>query len=71
MPAKLARAHVLDHALAQGSDRERTHGEFQFWMRLTTPQSQNGVAGLSAMFLQLADYADDEANSAASIAIAI
>src|SRR5580704_3434303 len=36
---KLARVHVLDHALAQRADRIRTHGQLLSWMRLTTPRS--------------------------------
>src|SRR3984893_7975824 len=37
--AELARIHVLDHALAQRTDRNRTHGQLLSWMRLTTPRS--------------------------------
>src|ERR1700738_3354742 len=37
--AELARIHVLDHALAQRADRNRTHGQLLSWMRLTTPPS--------------------------------
>src|SRR5437870_6647203 len=36
--AELACIHVLDHALAQRADRNRTHGQLLSWMRLTTPQ---------------------------------
>src|SRR6202048_2043557 len=37
--AELACVHVLDHALAQRADRNRTHGQLLSWMRLTTPPS--------------------------------
>src|SRR6478752_1213717 len=37
--AELACIHVLDHALAQRADRNRTHGQLLSWMRLTTPRS--------------------------------
>src|SRR4029077_5264638 len=36
---ELACIHVLDHALAQRADRNRTHGQLLSWMRLTTPRS--------------------------------
>src|SRR5262252_3713548 len=36
---KLARVHVLDHALTQRADRIRTHGQLLSWMRLKTPRS--------------------------------
>src|SRR5215471_551262 len=38
-PTKLARVHVLDHALTQRADRIRTHGNLLSWMRLKTPRS--------------------------------
>src|SRR5712671_63232 len=37
--AELACIHVLDHALAQRADRNRTHGQLLSWMRLMTPPS--------------------------------
>src|SRR3977135_4671598 len=37
MPAKLARGHVLDHALTQLAGGVGTHGKLLSWMRLTTP----------------------------------
>src|SRR5471032_253336 len=37
--AELACIHVLDHALAQRADRNRTHGKLLSWVRLTTPPS--------------------------------
>src|SRR5712692_9170893 len=37
--AELACIHVLDHALAQRADRNRTHGQLLSWMRWTTPPS--------------------------------
>src|SRR6476620_10915989 len=37
--AELACVHVLDHALAQRADRNRTHRQLLSWMRLTTPRS--------------------------------
>src|SRR5437867_8461339 len=39
MPAKLARGHVLDHALTQLAGGVGTHGKLLSWMRLTTPRS--------------------------------
>src|SRR6476646_6639231 len=36
---ELACIHVLDHALAQPADPNRTHGQLLSWMRLTTPRS--------------------------------
>src|SRR4029077_13658889 len=36
---ELSCIHVLDHALAQRADRNRTHGQLLSWMRLTTPRS--------------------------------
>jgi hypothetical protein len=37
--ADVACIYVLDHALAQRADRNRTHGQLLSWMRLTTPPS--------------------------------
>src|SRR5450631_416374 len=37
--AELACIHVFDHALAQRTDHNRTHGQLLSWMRLTTPRS--------------------------------
>src|SRR5258705_259583 len=37
--AEFACIHVLDHALAQRADRNRTHGQLLSWMRLMTPPS--------------------------------
>src|SRR3977135_2360174 len=39
IPAKLARGHVLDHALAQLAGGVGTHGKLLSWMRLATPRS--------------------------------
>src|SRR4029077_2860022 len=36
---QLASVHILNHALAQRSDRNRTHRQLPSWMRLTTPRS--------------------------------
>ena len=36
---KLARIHVLDHALTQRADNFRTHGKLLSWMRFKTPRS--------------------------------
>src|SRR6202051_1073474 len=36
---QLACVHVLDHALAQRGDGNRTHRQLLSWMRLTTPRS--------------------------------
>src|SRR5258706_621158 len=37
--AEFAGIHVLDHALAQRADHNRTHGQLLSWMRLMTPPS--------------------------------
>src|ERR1700674_998115 len=36
---QLASVHILNHALAQRADRNRTHRQLLSWMRLTTPRS--------------------------------
>src|ERR1700674_5179335 len=41
---ELACVHVLDHALAQRADRNRTHWQLLSWMRLTTPRSSRQAA---------------------------
>jgi hypothetical protein len=44
---QLASRHVIDHALAKGTDITRTHGKLLSGLRLT-PQSQDGAFLLSA-----------------------
>ena len=39
MRSKLARVHVLDHALAQRANRHRSHGETPVLSEVATPRS--------------------------------
>src|ERR1700676_5038681 len=50
---ELACVHVLDHALAQRADRNRTHWQLLSWMRLTTPQSSRHAAQVAIDDLSL------------------
>ena len=62
---KLARVHVLDHALTQRADGIRTHGKLLSWMRLKTPRSSRQGVAPATDDLSPTDSARDRARRAA------